>query len=571
MNNIMLLMLLILTGCCQGPICELRKERSGEGGGRDAIPIDLPFAEDYVTKCVQGTGGAYSHTYTSTLYDLDFDTPNTEDIPVFAPANGTLFVHDDDAKTNFGIHANIDLGDGTYIVLGHMKEVFVDSESEVVSGQLLGYEGTTGNSSGDHVHIGRHVGDAEKDAKYGTSLDGLMIRAQDRTAETAETETLVENVTCGLSSGHDYVSGLKTVKWHPDGTLVKTPDRSTVYVILDNARAAFTTEEAFLSRGYDFSEVTLVTEEELGCYSYMTDITSPSRVRALKDSAGKAWLLLGEPSDMTRERWEVKEIGAVGVLQSYGIITNSFNDIDYGKDEEISLYPNVGTAGYRDGTLISPLEASDVYVMTHGIAMPIDSWSTFLLMGWGERQIIEVPMSEIDSVVRAKGNCVTDTYCITKENSTTCGGPMKEVPGEEDEVDSDEEGGGEDEDGDSGVALSAFVVAFQVPGGVPAAELSFSGEYRSASGGTTGWVSDLQMAVNTTTIEYEVLGAGPGDSFRFSVEYTVNGVKNWSCLAPFPPGEVTGEVTATLDGSPLSVVPVADPVSSGCGLMVTVP
>ena len=54
-------------------------------GGEDVVTIDLPFSAGYESRCPQGVDGAYSHHYTCTYFDLDLDTPNNADDPVYAP------------------------------------------------------------------------------------------------------------------------------------------------------------------------------------------------------------------------------------------------------------------------------------------------------------------------------------------------------------------------------------------------------------------------------------------------------------------------------------------------------
>ncbi|MFH1089804.1 MAG: peptidoglycan DD-metalloendopeptidase family protein [Candidatus Uhrbacteria bacterium] len=113
-------------------------DHNNMGGGE--LVIQLPFADDEDRLCVQGAGGSFSHTGNSTLHDLDFDTSNSEDEELFAPIAGIARVHMESASTNFGYHVNIEIGDGTYVVIAHLSEIFVSDGDEVAAGQLLGYE-----------------------------------------------------------------------------------------------------------------------------------------------------------------------------------------------------------------------------------------------------------------------------------------------------------------------------------------------------------------------------------------------------------------------------------------------
>lgn len=173
-------------------------------GGQDSVVVHMPFAHGVRLQCVQGPFGSYSHHYDSTMHDVDLDTPNDMDLSVYAPISGTAYVHTD-LDSGFGIHVNIDLGDGTYIILAHLKRADTEDGRWIDMGDLIGIEGTTGSSTGDHVHIGRHRGDASRDGTYGTSVEGLSIRAQDVNAGLQKTLS-TENMVCGLVEGNVYGS-----------------------------------------------------------------------------------------------------------------------------------------------------------------------------------------------------------------------------------------------------------------------------------------------------------------------------------------------------------------------------
>ena len=147
-----------LEGCHLAPTDE-EMGNSEQGGG---LPGDvggsvaiwhMPFPAGTAWRCTQGAGGTYSHSYTSTRWDLDLD--------------GSLF-------------------------------------SVVASRELAG---CTGACSGDHVHIGVHSGDAAQRAGLGTSIPSAMFAA-DRSVSGAAQAYPTEDVTCGLSAGHFYESQL---------------------------------------------------------------------------------------------------------------------------------------------------------------------------------------------------------------------------------------------------------------------------------------------------------------------------------------------------------------------------
>lgn len=568
------------TGCCDPNRPDCPQEDDGVGGGQDDVTIDLPFDAGYTAQCVQGAGGTYSHHYTSTYYDVDMDTPNSQRDLVFAPVGGTAYVHDDNRTSGFGEHVNLDMGDGTYIILGHMDDIFITDGSEVAAGQLLGFEGTTGASTGDHMHIGRHDGDAASDGTKGESIEGLSFAmTDDSTGATGDVAT--SDMTCDLSYGHDYMSRLTTPRWHPDGSLVKTPDVATVY-LLDNGDArAFVDESAFWSRGYDFDDVALVSDAEVDCYGVGLSITGQSDVTAVYDS-GVVWLVFAGED----KRQRVSSQGWQGVLKSWGISAATYDDLptastvtDFASMREVS-----GNAMFRDGSLVSEATSSAVYVVGDGIAMPVETWDVFLLMGFGNRNVIEVDDGTVSAVMDAVGNCTTNAYCVTRDDVVACGGPLADSEGAYTERDDDAEQGGAgdtaveapsggDDTGpatDSGASADGLVLTWTTPSGDTADRITLSGEYVHSGGWSDGW-QNLGSTLGDASLTYTADSAASGDSLRFSVEYVVDGTTTWSCLAPYPPGIVQGTSTATYRGTSVSVLTADDPSSNGCGLIVTIP
>jgi hypothetical protein len=561
-----ILILIMFIGCRRLPI-----ETDEVDGGRDLSTIDLPFREGYKTQCVQGVGGSYSHTGRSTYYDADFDTPNTVDDPVFAPLSGVVYVHDKDPKKNFGNHLNFKEDGGTYIVAAHLKDIFVKDGEYVTAGEYVGREGSTGNSSGDHLHLGRHEGEAKKDAIYGTSTDGLTVNVIDATEYTGGKRILLKDLTCGLTTGHVYESRLKTPKWHPPGSLIKDSDMGEIYLTRGGGvLQKFKDTAAFSSRNYEPEDVALVSSDEMRCYpSRGAAIEGVAVVRGVRDSKGQAWILNGIGTDSGRERFKVAAVGYAGVMQSYGLHSETSADLSLESDAVLAHYKDAGTATYRDGTLLSPSDASVVYVMVQGVATPIESWEAFLLMGWHSRSVMELPASEIQSVVTVTGDCVSDNYCLKKSDVTSCSGQDEEVPYVERPVDG-EDGLDTGKDDDPEVGGSTLSVSWLTPAGEEASSIRLSGEYVEDGESAATWkeYGEVEDALGLT---YEFPHAKNGDSFRFSVEYAIDGRTSWSCLGPFPPGEVQGEVSARFKGAVLPVNAVEDPASDGCGLMISIP
>lgn len=73
----------------------------------------------------------------------------------------------------FGNRAWID-HDGLYVVYAHMSEVFVEEGQEVRQGDVIGLCGSTGNSTGPHIHVGVSEKHPDDFVLYGEMNPGWM-------------------------------------------------------------------------------------------------------------------------------------------------------------------------------------------------------------------------------------------------------------------------------------------------------------------------------------------------------------------------------------------------------------
>ena len=299
------IMLALMVSGCMLEFPFATDDISGGRGGADddQLVLHLPIPAGETSRCTQGAGGSYSHTGTSTQHDIDLDTDNYSDEEVYAPISGKAYVHTESATSNFGYHINIDIGDGKYVLLGHLSEIFISNESEVAAGQLIGYEGCTGNCSGDHIHLGLHEGDASDDAINGTSISVSYLVTNMNEEDPTEQIISGDDFVCGLKNegdpvdGHIYKSSLPVTLWHPDGTLIKVPSDPKVYVLSDGERNWFEDEQVFWSYNYDFADLTLISDEEKDCFGSSADLTEETLIDAVEDGWGQVWLLVGEETD----------------------------------------------------------------------------------------------------------------------------------------------------------------------------------------------------------------------------------------------------------------------------------
>lgn len=389
-------------------------------GGVDPNVIQMPSPRGLARQCTQGAYGVWSHSYPSTLHDLDLDTSNVSDEEVYAPVAGIARVHTESATENFGYHVNIDLGDGTYVVLAHLKEIFVEDGEPVAVGEMIGYEGCTGACTGDHIHIGLHRGDAGQMAQFGASIPASYFAGDDTAAGEAE-DILGDDFVCGRVSlgdpvnGHFYRSALPVPVSHPDGTLVKTPDDPKVYRLDDRAIRWITNEEVFASYGYDFRDVVLISDEERNAYGVGADLDEFGLVDAVEDEQGQLWLVVAPRERADRYRIAVRETAWMAVLASWGLDYSEDNPVPVVSADHAYLHDwpiAAGNAKFRDGSLVKEVSTSTVYVISDAIALPIKNETAYELAGFQERNVLTVADGQVEEVEGDTGDCATGVHCL---------------------------------------------------------------------------------------------------------------------------------------------------------------
>jgi len=90
---------------------------------------------------------------------VDFASPAGAEIR--APAPGRVVLADDLYYT--GRTVVIDHGQGVHSILAHMQRILVDDGAKVTTGDVVGLVGSTGRSSGPHLHWSVRVGTARVD------------------------------------------------------------------------------------------------------------------------------------------------------------------------------------------------------------------------------------------------------------------------------------------------------------------------------------------------------------------------------------------------------------------------
>jgi murein DD-endopeptidase MepM/ murein hydrolase activator NlpD len=120
-----------------------KPEESGQPSGSINGGYIWPFSE--------GVGRVSQGLHADQAYD--FAAP--KGTPIRAVQSGTVLI----AKTSgynggYGLYVVINFDDGRQAIFGHMSKVAVGAGTTVKQGDIIGYVGSTGKSTGPHVHIG---------------------------------------------------------------------------------------------------------------------------------------------------------------------------------------------------------------------------------------------------------------------------------------------------------------------------------------------------------------------------------------------------------------------------------
>lgn len=103
--------------------------------------------------CGQAWTGTTRASHSPSPQAIDWNRPDDVDDPVVASAPGTVITADPNGRSGYGNWVRVDHGNGELSVYAHLASVAVVVGQTVDQGTLLGTVGSTGNSSGPHLHF----------------------------------------------------------------------------------------------------------------------------------------------------------------------------------------------------------------------------------------------------------------------------------------------------------------------------------------------------------------------------------------------------------------------------------
>ncbi|MEV0153588.1 peptidoglycan DD-metalloendopeptidase family protein [Micromonospora sp. NPDC050686] len=108
----------------------------------------IPMKGAEITSC-------YGQRWGTLHAGIDFAMP--AGTPIHAAAAGTV-VKAGDAGDGYGNSVFVDHGNGYLTHYAHQSRLVVSEGDQVSAGELIGYEGSTGDSTGPHLHFEVHQG-----------------------------------------------------------------------------------------------------------------------------------------------------------------------------------------------------------------------------------------------------------------------------------------------------------------------------------------------------------------------------------------------------------------------------
>ena len=130
-----------------------------------SIPAIQPVSNKQLDRIASGFGMRIDPVYgTPKMHKgLDFTAP--QGTPIYATGNGTVS-ESGFSEGGFGNHVEIDHGYGYETVYGHMVKVKVRKGQKVKRGDVIGWVGSTGKSTGPHCHYEVHINGNAVDPVY---------------------------------------------------------------------------------------------------------------------------------------------------------------------------------------------------------------------------------------------------------------------------------------------------------------------------------------------------------------------------------------------------------------------
>lgn len=123
-----------------------------------AMPAIQPVANKDLRRLASGFGYRVDPFTKARKFHAGMDFSAEIGTPIYATGDGKV-IRADSRSSGYGKHIRIDHGYGYVTLYGHLNEYNVRRGQRVKRGEIIGYVGNTGRSSGPHLHYEVHLND----------------------------------------------------------------------------------------------------------------------------------------------------------------------------------------------------------------------------------------------------------------------------------------------------------------------------------------------------------------------------------------------------------------------------
>jgi murein DD-endopeptidase MepM/ murein hydrolase activator NlpD len=144
---------------------EIENLIKNQGQKLACIPAIQPVSNRDLDRIASGFGMRIDPVYGTVKMHKGLDFTAPQGTPIYATGNGTIEVAGQTGD-GFGNHVVINHGYGYETLYGHMYKVKVKIGEKVKRGEVIGWIGSSGKSTGPHCHYEVHINGQEVDPVY---------------------------------------------------------------------------------------------------------------------------------------------------------------------------------------------------------------------------------------------------------------------------------------------------------------------------------------------------------------------------------------------------------------------
>jgi murein DD-endopeptidase MepM/ murein hydrolase activator NlpD len=139
-----------------------------------STPAIQPVSNKELKRVASGYGYRIDPVYKTVRFHAGLDFTAPQGTPIYATANGTIKTAGN-LGNGYGNHVIINHGYGYETLYGHMFRIKAKPGTKVKRGEIIGWVGSTGKSTGPHCHYEVH--------KNGRPIDPVYFFYNDLTPE----------------------------------------------------------------------------------------------------------------------------------------------------------------------------------------------------------------------------------------------------------------------------------------------------------------------------------------------------------------------------------------------------